>query len=378
MLPGPYATMMLADLGADVLRVESPTRPDLLRNSNPKVGESSAAHGYLNRSKHSIALNLKKPEAVELVRRLIKHYDIVLEQFRPGVMDRLGLGYTALKEINPKLIYCSLSGFGQTGPLRNRPGHDINYLSLAGIADYSGCKKCGPLPLGIQAADVAGGSLHTVIGILSAVVYRERTGLGQAIDISITDASFALNGIAGSGYLAGGEEPEQGKMLLNGGTFYNYYATKDGRFVSVGSLEPHFRKQLCDGIGRPELFELSISEDTEDIQVFKAALRRAFISKTCSEWEGIFSNLEACVESVLKFSEACEHPQIKDRAMVVNVPNPDGTKQRQIACPIKFSGFSPKYKFAGVRVGANTQEILRKLGISAAEYDNLQAKGVFG
>lgn len=139
MLPGPYATMMLADLGADVLRVESPSRPDTLRNLPPMEGESSAAHGYLNRSKHSIALNLKMPQAADLIKRLVQEYDVVLEQFRPSVMERMGLGYTALKEVNPKLIYCSLSGFGQTGPMSNRPGHDINYLSMAGIASYSGC-----------------------------------------------------------------------------------------------------------------------------------------------------------------------------------------------------------------------------------------------
>lgn len=213
---------------------------------------------------------------------------------------------------------------------------------------------------------------------MADVVYRERTGLGQAVDISMTDASFASNGICGSGYLAGGNEPESGHMMLNGGTFYDYYETKDGRHFSVGSLEPQFRQQLCEEIGRPELFALSMSENPEDIRTYKEAVRSAFVSKTYLEWEHIFSNLEACVEPVLKFSEACEHPQIRAREMIVNVSKPDGTNQRQIAFPIKFSGFSPKYKFVGVQADADTKEILRKLGLSGTDYDDLRAKGVIG
>lgn len=378
LLPGPYATMMLADMGADVLRVESPGRPSLLRALPPLDGDSSAIHCYLNRSKRSMALDLKKPESVDLVKRLVKEYDIVLEQFRPDVMERLGLSYEALREINPKLIYCSLTGFGQTGPLRNRPGHDNNYLSIAGVAGYTGRENGGPLPLGIQVADVAGGSLPTVIGILSAALYRERTGKGQAIDISMTDTAFALNAGYGPAYLAGGIEPEAGRMTLNGGTFYDYYETKDGRYFSVGSLEPQFRKLLCEAIDQPELFKIGISEDPGDVRAFKEAIRRAFLGKTFEEWRSVFAELQACVEPVLKFSEACEHPQIKERGMVVEVPKADGTGQRQIAFPIKFTAFKPEYKHIGVRLGANTKEVLEGLGLSGTEIAELQKKGVFG
>jgi alpha-methylacyl-CoA racemase len=378
LLPGPFATMMLADLGAEVLRVESPTRPDLLRAASPKDGEDSAVHRHLNRSKRSIALDLRKPEAVDLIKRLVTTYDIVLEQFRPGVMERLGLGYETLKEINPRLIYCALTGYGQSGPYRDRPGHDNNYLAISGVASYSGRDESGPPPLGIQIADLAGGSLHAVIGILAAVIYREQTGQGQFVDVSMTDAAFSLNALAGPGYLVGGVEPEPERMLLNGGTFYDYYRTKDGRYFSVGSLEPQFRKLLCEAVGHPEWVEMAVSEHPQDVRAFKEAMRTVFLSKTYEEWVNVFADVPACVEPVLTFSEACEHPQIKAREMVVEVPKPDGTAQKQIATPIKFSACKPEYKHVGGKLGMNTLEVLKELGLSEHEIHQLKEKGVFG
>ncbi|PGL70232.1 CaiB/BaiF CoA-transferase family protein [Bacillus sp. AFS055030] len=358
LLPGPYATMMLADLGAEVLRVESATRPDLLRDGVPRDGKDSVNHGYINRSKKSITLDLKKADAIEIIKKLVLEYDIVLEQFRPGVMERLGLGYDTLKEVNPKLIYCSITGYGQTGPYRNRPGHDNNYLSISGIASYSGRQKGGPAPTGIQIADVAGGSLHGIIGILSAVIYRGRTGEGQWIDISMTDCSFALNATVAAGYLMGGINPELEKTMLNGGTFYDYYETKDGRYFSVGSIEPKFRKLLCEGIGRTDLLELSFSEKPDDIHAFKKEVQTAFLEKTFTQWQTIFGKIEACVEPVLTFAEACEHPQIAGRGMIVEVPKSNRGYQKQIACPIKSTVFKPEYKHIGVELGENNKEIL--------------------
>ncbi|MFP7296320.1 CaiB/BaiF CoA transferase family protein [Neobacillus niacini] len=361
LLPGPYATLMLADLGADVLRVESASRPDMLRDGYPRDGKESVNHGYINRSKKSITLDLKNAEAIEIVKKLVAEYDIVLEQFRPGVMERLGLGYEALKEVNPKLIYCSITGFGQTGPYRHRPGHDNNYLSIAGVASYSGRKKGGPAPSGIQIADVAGGSLHGVIGILSAVIYRNRTGEGQWIDISMTDCSFALNATVAAGYLMGDITPELEGTFLNGGNFYDYYETKDGRYFSVGSLEPQFRKLLCKGIGRADLIELSFSEKEEDIHAFKNEVKNAFLSKTFAQWQKVFAEIEACVEPVLTFAEACLHPQIVNRGMIVKVPRTNGGYQKQIACPIKTSVFKPDYKHPGVGLGEHNEEIVLPL-----------------
>ncbi|WP_141992934.1 CaiB/BaiF CoA-transferase family protein [Bacillus sp. B4EP4a] len=347
LLPGPFATLMLADLGADVLKVERPGAMD-----------SWGVNQYLNRSKKSITLDLKQSESIESVKNLVKEYDIVIEQFRPGVMERLGLGYEALKWINPKLIYCSITGFGQTGPYKDRPGHDINYISIAGLSGYSGTKKDGPAKNGTQIADLAGGSLHAVIGILSAVIHRERTGEGQAIDISMTDCSFALNAISAPLNLQGGNELEPEKLMLNGGSFYDFYETKDGRYFSVGSLEPPFRKALCEAIGAPELYELSMKSDEESGTRFKTAVRLAFLERDFHEWQEIFADFEACAEPVLTFTEAAEHPQLKDRGMIVEVPDGKGNAQKQIACPIKTSVFTPEYKHAGLRPGQNNAEIL--------------------
>nr|WP_318036015.1 CaiB/BaiF CoA-transferase family protein [Halobacillus shinanisalinarum] len=378
LLPGPYATMMLADLGAEILRVESPDLPDFIRELEPLDGEDSATHQHLNRSKKSISLNLKKRESVELVKQLVQDYDVVLEQFRPGVMARLGLDYETLKEANPKLIYCSLTGYGQTGPYRDRPGHDNNYLSVAGIAGYSARKNERPAPMGIQIADIAGGSLHSVIAILTAVIHRESTGEGQYIDLSMTDSSFSLNALFGPGYLACGIEPRSEGTELNGGTFYDYYETKDGRYFSVGSLEPPFRKKLCKGLDISHLIGLAESTEPEDKWLFKAAVKEAFLEKTYDEWFTIFNDVDACVEPVLTFSEAVEHPQVKARNMIVDVPKSDGTSQRQIASPIKSTAYKQKYKFVGGKRGENTLEILRQIGLNEGQIKELIDKDLIG
>ena len=195
LLPGPYATMMLADMGAEVLRIEAPDRVDLAKVMPPFDGKFSTTISYLGRGKQTLQLNLKQPESVERVKQLVQDYDIVVEQFRPGVMDRLGIGYEVLKAINPKLIYCAITGYGQTGPYKDRAGHDINYLAISGVASHCGRADSGPPPMGIQIADVAGGSHHAVMGILAAVIKRQETGEGAFIDISMTDAAFALNAL---------------------------------------------------------------------------------------------------------------------------------------------------------------------------------------
>jgi crotonobetainyl-CoA:carnitine CoA-transferase CaiB-like acyl-CoA transferase len=266
LLPGPFASLLLADMGAEVLRVESPSRMDLVRVLPPHDEGVSASHAYLNRNKRCIALDLKQAEAVALVKQLVAEYDIVLEQFRPGVMDKLGVGYEALKAINPRLIYVSITGYGQTGPYKDRAGHDINYLALAGIASYTGRRDRGPLPLGVQLADIAGGSLHGVMGLLAAVIQRQVTGEGQRVDVSMTDCAFSLHGMAGAGFLADGVEPQMENQVLNGGSFYDYYRSRDGRWFSVGSLEPHFMQQFCTALGRPELAARGLARDRNRVR----------------------------------------------------------------------------------------------------------------
>ena len=350
LLPGPFATLMLADLGAEVVHV-----------TRPSEGKPWIVDDYLQRSKKSIAVDLKSPEVVTSLRELVKEYDIIVEQFRPGVMDRLGLGYESLKEIKEDIIYCSITGYGQTGPYRERGGHDINYLSMTGIQGYSGTKQGGPATLGIQVADLAGGSLHAVIGILSAVIYRNRTGVGQHIDISMTDCALSLNALFAPEYLAQGKPLNREELTLNGGTFYGYYETMDGRHISVGSLEPKFRQQLCQAIGRPDILPLAMSLKPEDAIKLKEQLQQVFLQKSFEEWQAIFAQVDACVEPVLKFEETVTHPLFVVREMFVDVAKPDGTTQKQIACPIKSNVFNPTYTAVGVKAGTHNEEILGHL-----------------
>ena len=358
LLPGPYATMMLADMGADVLRVEAPDRMDLTRVMPPHDAGVSTAHAYLNRGKRSLGLDLKKPESIGVVRELVAEYDVVIEQFRPGVMDRLGIGYEALRAINPQLIYCAITGYGQTGPYRNRAGHDINYLALAGVSSHSGRRGEGPPPLGIQVADVAGGSHHAVMGILAAVIHRQQTGEGQFVDVSMTDAAFALNGMAGAACLAGGEEPAPETSLLNGGTFYDYYETADGRWLSVGSLETQFCQRLCELLGIPGLKSYGLSQNPEHQKELKQAISAAIGKRTLHEWEEAFAAEDACVEPVLTIHEAAEHPQLRAREMVIEVPRDNAPPQRQAGHPIKFSRTPCQSLYTGKSLGADNRDIL--------------------
>jgi crotonobetainyl-CoA:carnitine CoA-transferase CaiB-like acyl-CoA transferase len=253
LLPGPFATMNLADMGAEVLRVTTAMRHDLLDDLPPLLegGNYSAAAAYPGRNKRSVLLNLREAEAVGIVKKLISEYDIIIEQFRPGVMERLGLGYDALSAVNPRLIYCSLSGYGHGNSMSDRAGHDINYLSLGGVAGYSGKYAEGPSLNGIQIADVASGSANAVIAILAAVICRTRSGAGQFLDISMTDGVMAFNSLWGAGCLYSGESPEPESTLLNGGTMYDYYETRDGRHVAFGGLEPKFWEAFCRALKQP-------------------------------------------------------------------------------------------------------------------------------
>ncbi len=378
LLPGPCATMMLADMGAQVLRVESPNRLDLLRMMAPKQGQTSASHAYLNRSKRSLALDLKKPGAAEIIYQLIETYDVIVEQFRPGVMQRLGLDFQTLKAKKPNLIYCSITGFGQTGPLKDRPGHDINYLALSGVSSYTGSKEGGPAPVGVQIADVAGGSHHAVMGILAAVIKRMRTGEGEYIDVSMADASLALNHMSMAGFLADGQDPGWEDQLLNGAGIYDYYETADKRYLAVGALEPQFVQQLCSVLGIPNQASLLISQKTADQQKAKQLLRRCFIQRTLGEWQEKFAGFEACVEPVLRFSEALEHPHFASRKLICEVQDAEDNRHSQLAHPIKYEGYQSEPAFSGVALGAHTVEVMEELGKSQEEVALLRKSGVFG
>ncbi len=362
LLPGPFATLMLADLGAEVIHVESPSRMDLVRIMPPYADGQATAHAYLNRNKQSITLDLKQSASIEQVKQLIGQYDIVVEQFRPNVMARLGLSYDDLKQINPKLIYCSITGYGQTSDYKNRAGHDINYLALSGIAGHSGRQDSGPLPLGIQVADVAGGSLHAVIGILAAVIERQVSGEGQHIDISMTDCAFTLNSMAASAQVAGGEDQFAEGGMLNGVSFYDYYKTQDGRYLSIGSLEPQFMLGLATALQLPILAAKGASMLAEDRQAVRAAIADAVSQQPFSHWQQVFTALDVCVEPVLSLGEAVQSDLAQQRGWLVDVPLATDTSatQKQLAHPIKFSRSQPVYRFVGRELGADNQTIQSK------------------
>ncbi len=380
LLPGPFASMMLADLGADVIRIEAPHRPDMVRHTPPFDGESSTWHAVLNRNKRSLALDLKQPAAIEIVKRLLDPalggYDILLEQFRPGVMDRLGLDYKTLHALNPGLIYCSLTGYGQTGPYRERAGHDLNYLALSGMMSYSGHTETGPPPLGTQVADIGGGSWGAIMGILTAVIHRQQTGTGQMVDVSMLDMVIAMQAHTISNFLAAGESPAPEEMPLNGGTFYDYYQTKDGRFLAIAALEPKFYVGFCEAIERPDLGRSLPDQDPTRQQTLKAAIQATIEQKTLAEWTAVFANHDVCVEPVLTVPEMVAHPQVQARGLLVTVPRGDGSQQSQIGHPLQFSATAPSYRHTGTAVGAHTSQILAKIGYNREQIDALLEAGV--
>jgi len=377
LLPGPYGTMMLADLGAEVLRIVSGSRPDLTAFMPPLLPGTnlSAAMAYLGRGKRCITLNLKDPRGVAIVRRLVAEYDIVIEQFRPGVMAKFGLDYEALKTANPGLIYCSLTGYGQTGPLSNRAGHDINYLARSGMMSYSGRKETGPGLTGIQIADVASGSNNTVIGILAAVVHRQRSGEGQHVDVSMTDGVVAFNALPGAAFLADGTEIGFETGFLNGGSLYDFYETQDGKFLSFGGLEPQFFAAFCETIGRPDLTEGGVAPP--ELPRVKEEVRAILKTKTRDAWLVLFASVDACVEPVLSIGEALADPLISARGMVVEVDLPDGGTVRQLGHPIRYSATPPEYRAAGCCAGAHTREVLQGLGFQDEEIGEFEKTGLF-
>ncbi len=379
LLPGPYATMCLADMGADVLRVVSGSRPDLVEFLPPFIPgtEISAASAQLGRNKRCITLNLKDPRAVAIIHRLVSDYDIVIEQFRPGVMAKFKLDYESLKAVNPAVIYCSITGYGQTGYMKQRAGHDMNYIARSGIASYTGKKETGPTLVGMQIADVASGSNNAVIGILAAVIHRNSTGKGQFIDISMTDGMTAFNAMYGAGFLTDGEEPAFEEMLLNGGSLYDYYETKDGRYLSCGGLEPQFFKNFCETIGRPDLIPGGVSP--ENIDDVKREVRDIILKKTMDDWIALFNATDACVEPVMTLSEVFEDPLAKERGMVVELPLPGGGKVKQIANPIKFSEAKPVYRKIGSTLtsGTDTKEVFGELGYTEREISEFEKTGLF-
>jgi alpha-methylacyl-CoA racemase len=371
LLPGPYASMLLADMGAEVCKVESPHRADLMRQLPPLHGSGaerqSYAHLSLNRNKRSITLDLKHPAAVDVIKRMVQDHDIVLEQFRPGVMEKLGLDYASLSAINPRLIYCSLTGYGQSGPNKDKAGHDINYLALSGLASYSGTADSGPVLSATQIADIAGGSHHSVMAILAAVIARHSSGTGQWLDISMTDAAFALNAMFAAGALGTGSDPQCGSTALNGGSFYAYYPCRDGQYLAVGGLEPQFASEFFALLGQPQWFALSMQADNKVQQQLRADLAALFMQQDSQHWLCLFADKDVCVEPVLSINQAANSPLLQARGMLIDAQLGEHTI-RQVAPVVKFSGAKQTFK-AATAPGSDTYQILKSLAYTEQQIE---------
>ncbi|HEX2910178.1 MAG TPA: CaiB/BaiF CoA-transferase family protein [Chloroflexia bacterium] len=377
LLPGPHATLMLADLGADVLKVEDPHLGDYLRWAAPHMKGDNPAFAQLNRNKRSLTLNLKMPEGREIFKKIVAEADILLESFRPGVMSRLGLGYEDLQAVNPKLIYCAISGYGQDGPYRNRPGHDLNYIGFAGALAQGGPANGAPLIPGVQIADLAGGSLMSLVGMLAALQGRYSTGKGRFIDISMTAGVTGLLPYQAGTYLASGEATHRGQWRLNGGLpEYAVYETKDGKYLTVGALEPKFFNRLCTLLGMPENDE--INANSERGAQIRAALAARFKEKTRDEWLALLADEEACVGPAYELDEVFEDPHVAARGLVVEMKQRDGQKVRQLGLPFKMDGLEPQdvVRHPSPGYGEHTGAIMAALGYSPEEVQQFKSKGV--
>lgn len=382
-LPGPFCTMMMADHGADVVKVDEPTP----RVRNPFSGEdwgASPADRYLNRGKRSMTLDLKSEKGKEIFRALSAAADVVVEGFRPGVTERLGADYATLSALNPRLVYCSISGYGQTGPMRGVAGHDINYISYAGILASSGRKEAPPAIPPVQIGDLFGGAMMALSGILMALRSREMTGKGCWVDVSMTDGAMAMLSIHAAAVLAGMPVPERGDMILTGMyPCYETYRCGCGGYVSVGSLEGWFWNTLVTALGREDLAGLQYATGEEGAHV-KAEMGRIFASRTRDEWVSFFRDKDVCLSPVLSLGEAFEHPNAQARGMVVEVESPFGGRDRQPGLPLKFLAGDRKEdgdRQAAAparppRLGEHDEEILKELGYRDGQIADLRERGV--
>jgi len=372
LLPGPYCSLLLADLGMEVLKVEDPEQGDYTRTIGPIRKKDSAIFLALNRNKKSIKLNLKIREGKEIFYKLIQSYDIILESFRPGVMDRLGIGYQELKKRNPRVIFCSLSGYGQDGPYRERSGHDANYIGLGGLLEITGEKNGDPILPGVQIADIGGGGMMAAIAILAAAIHREKTGEGQFLDISMMDGVISWLSMHAGKYFFDKELPKRGEMQLSGRyACYQVYPTKDGRHMSLGALEPKFWMNFCEAIGRRHLIYKQFIEGEERLRVIEE-IRDFFKTKTQKEWVEFFNNVDACCEPILTFEEVFQHPQVLHRQMVIEYEHPVEGKIRQVGNPIKSSQYPFEIRTPSPAWGEHTTEVLKAIGYSEEEINHFR------
>lgn len=380
LLPGGFCTQLLADFGADVIKVEDTGAGDYVRWAPPLYGEEdqgapgtrSALYLSLNRNKRAIRLDLKQEAGRRALLRLVADADVLVEGFRPGVMERLGLGYETLHEANPALVYCAITGYGQDGPLADRAGHDQNYLALNGILGLSGQADGPPTMAGVQIADLAGGALPAAFGIMAALHQARRSGEGQMVDISMTDASLSLLAMVAGKYLCDGIKPRRGREALNGGfVCYMPYEAADG-WVSCAALEPKFWGAFCAGVDRPDLIERQY--DPPGSETWRQ-VAEIFAGRSRDEWARFNAEHDCCIEPVLDLDEVLESELVEQRRMVVGWEQPGAGPVRQLASPVKLTRTPATLRRPAPGLGEHTAEVLAEAGFSAEEIEALLASG---
>jgi alpha-methylacyl-CoA racemase len=379
-LPGGFCSLLLADFGADVVKVEDTGMGDYLRWAPPyygsdaqqALGTRSALYLALNRGKRSIRLDLKSDRGREALLRLAPRYDVVLESFRPGVLERLGCGYEALREVNPRIVYCAITGYGQTGPNTGRAGHDMNYLGLNGLLGLTGEPDGRPIQSAGQIADLGGGALIAAFGVMAALRERERSGEGQLVDVSMTDGSLAWLAMVAAQYLCDGRVPRRGEGQLAGGLLCYYpYEAADG-WVTCGALEPKFWRAFCEGVGRPELIDTQFEPPGSDSWRQVAEI---FRGRTRADWLAFNDEHDAMIEPVLDLDEALDSELVRERRMVVELEQPRLGTVRQLGVPVKLSRTPGAAERPAPALGEHTDPVLREAGFGDDEIGALIESG---